>query len=64
VIFWTTNTTSPPATGVQGIMTITFNVIGSGSVSTVSSVTEAVSFFNDFDLLPRVVINEGSVILP
>jgi hypothetical protein len=58
-IGWGNFTTAPPARGVQGIMVCTFNVIGTGSVTTGTTLAEAVSD-NGTNLIPRIVISEGS----
>jgi hypothetical protein len=59
VIQWGNFTTSPPARNTQGIFVCTFTVVGAGSVTTGTAITEAVSQ-NETDLIPRIVINEGS----
>jgi hypothetical protein len=59
LIIWGNFTTTPPARGLQGITTCTFNVIGAGSVTTGTTVTEAVSE-NETNLIPNIVISEGT----
>jgi hypothetical protein len=59
LIIWGNFTTTPPARGLQGIALCTFNVIGAGSVTTGTTVTEAVSA-NETNLIPNIVINEAN----
>jgi hypothetical protein len=59
VIYWGNFTAAPPATGMQGIMTCTFTVVATGSVTTQTVLTEVVSA-NETDLIPHIVINEGT----
>jgi hypothetical protein len=59
LIIWGNFTTTPPARGLQGIALCTFNVIGAGSVTSGTTVTEAVSA-NETNLIPNIVINEAN----
>jgi hypothetical protein len=50
-------------TGLQGIAQCTFTVAGSGSVSTTTAISTAESA-GSFNLLPKILITEGEVVLP
>jgi hypothetical protein len=50
-------------TGLQGIAQCTFNVTGSGSVSTATSISTAESA-SAYNLVPKILITEGTVVLP
>jgi hypothetical protein len=63
VVQWGNFTTAPPALGLQGIALCTFNVTGSGSVTTGTTVSVAESQNSD-NLVPKILINEGTVVLP
>jgi hypothetical protein len=55
------------ATGLQGIAVITFNVIGTGPTSVTTSTTISTAAggpTNDNDLIPRIIINEGTITIP
>ncbi len=59
VIQWQNFTTAPPATGLQGIMVVTFDVVGTGTVTTRSRVDIAESQ-DEVNLVPKVVIRESA----
>ena len=50
-------------TGDIGLIQITFNITGSGSVTSSTSIVEAINQ-NFVDLLPNVITSEGTVVLP
>jgi hypothetical protein len=49
--------------GDVGVVQFVFNIIGSGSVTSSSAIVEAINQ-SFFDLLPRVIVNEGTINLP
>ena len=63
LVNWLNFTTSPPATGAHGLIQITFNVIGSGIVTTGTTIAEAFSQ-NETNLGPNILVTEGTIDLP
>jgi hypothetical protein len=65
VISWINLSTSPPETGLQGIAVCTFTVLAGApqAVTTTTSISGAGSQ-NGTDLIPRILITEGTTNLP